>query len=48
MLTHGNIVADSAGMMRVTHVAPGVVKTAFGDEELVPGKVLCHSRGKDC
>ena len=38
MLTHGNIVADSAGMVRVTHVAPGVVRTAFGVEESVPGR----------
>ena len=40
MLTHGNIVADSAGMVRVTYVAPGVVKTAYGDEEYNPGTLL--------
>ena len=47
MLTHGNIVADSAGMTRVTHVAPGVVKTAFGVEEQLPGRILCLSEGKN-
>ncbi len=40
MLTHGNLVADSAGMVRVTYVAPGVVKTAFGTDESVPGKTV--------
>lgn len=45
MLTHGNIVADSAGMVRVTHVAPGVVRTAFGIEESVPGRAC--SEGKN-
>ena len=44
MLTHGNIVADSAGMVRVTHVAPGVVSTAYGNEEQVPGGTLCHTK----
>ncbi|KAL3163024.1 hypothetical protein ABBQ32_009451 [Trebouxia sp. C0010 RCD-2024] len=37
MLTHGNLVADSAGMVRVTHVAPGIVRSAYGEEEHVPG-----------
>ena len=37
MLTHGNLVADSAGMIRVSYVAPGVVRTAFGEEEQSPG-----------
>ncbi|KAL3160851.1 hypothetical protein ABBQ38_009253 [Trebouxia sp. C0009 RCD-2024] len=37
MLTHGNVVADSAGMVRVTHVAPGIVRSAYGEEEHVPG-----------
>lgn len=46
MLTHGNIVADSAGMVRVTHVAPGIVRTAYGDEEQIPGRVLYLSQGK--
>lgn len=37
MLTHGNLVADSAGMIRATYVAPGIVQTAYGTEESVPG-----------
>ena len=37
MLTHGNLVADSAGMIRVSYVSPGVVRTAFGEEEQTPG-----------
>lgn len=40
MLTHGNIVADSAGMVRVTYVSPGVMKTAYGNEEYQPGMPL--------
>lgn len=47
MLTHGNIVADSAGMVRVTQVSPGVVRTAFGIEEQVPGRISCHSHSKE-
>jgi hypothetical protein len=39
MLTHGNLVADSAGMIRATYVAPGIVQTAYGTEESVPGKL---------
>lgn len=39
MLTHGNLVADSAGMIRATYVAPGIVQTAYGTEESVPGNL---------
>ena len=39
MLTHGNLVADSAGMIRATYVAPGIVQTAYGTEESVPGEL---------
>ena len=41
MLTHGNLVADSAGMVRVTYVAPAVVRTAYGEEESIPGEPSC-------
>lgn len=37
MITHGNMVADSSGMVRVTQVEPGRVRTAFGIEDLPPG-----------
>lgn len=44
MLTHGNLVADSAGMVRVTQVSPGLVRTAYGIEESSPGESFpCHS-----
>ena len=37
MITHGNMVADSSGMVRVTQVEPGRVRTAFGIEDFEPG-----------
>lgn len=46
MLTHGNLVADSAGMVRVTYVSPGVIKTAFGTEETTPGKTKADTLSK--
>lgn len=40
MITHGNMVADSSGMVRVTQVEPGRVRTAFGIEDFEPGNIL--------